>query len=93
MDKVNIYGKNISNDFELKIFLQKNCLIYLEKIFWKGKRLVHIKSAVLQIVEVTADTSRTENVLIILFHFQNPVWNFEKVKFQTIRWKNILKIV
>ena len=59
MGKVNIYGKkNISKDFELKT-LHKKCLIYLEKIFWKGKRLVQIKSAVLEIVEVTADTNRT----------------------------------
>ena len=51
--------KKISEDFELKNYAQKYCLIYLEKIFWKGKRLVEIESAVLEIVEVTADTSRT----------------------------------
>ena len=60
MGKVNIYGKkNISKDFEIKKLCTKICLIYLEKIFWKGKRLVQIKSAVLEIVEVTVDTSRT----------------------------------
>ena len=50
----------------------------------KRKKVGTDKKCFLEIVEVTADTSRTQNVLIILFHFQNPVWNFEKVKFQTI---------
>ena len=31
------------------------------------------------------NTSGTQNVLNILFHLQNPVLNFERMKFQTTR--------